>query len=149
MENNSTVRTMEYIGLDDWNRPVYKCIETGSLWKDITLGKGVPELFSCGNIFDGEPCSPIKSDLTVVFKTKYEESPYRFNYMMLGRLRSDCDYYLGYGNRNKSRLSGEDEKNHIEEMKSIYNSIDEKSKPEWLTWEQILEYERQMMGTGE
>jgi len=34
MSNN--IRTMEFLGIDGWNRPVYKCVETGTLWKDIT-----------------------------------------------------------------------------------------------------------------
>lgn len=144
METNENVRTMEYVGVDDWGRPVYKCIETEVLWKDVTLGGDYPELCSCGNDFDGEPCSPIKSDLIVTFKTKHEENPYRFNYMMLGRLRSDCDYYLGYGNRNKSRLCGGSVKEHIEKMKELHNSFPEGQKPEWMTYEEILEYEKQM-----
>lgn len=145
METNENVRTMEYVGVDDWDRPVYKCIETGGLWKDIELGKcDTPALYSCGNEFDGEPCSPIKSDLVVTFKTKHEENPYRFNYMMLGRLRSDCDYYLGYGNRNKSCLWAGSVKEQIEKMKELHNSFPEGQKPEWLTCEGILEYEKQM-----
>lgn len=144
-ERTAELRTMEYMGVDDWDRPVYKCIETGSLWKDIELGKcDTPALYSCGNDFDGEPCSPIKSDLVVVFKTKYAENPHRFNYMMLDRLRSDCDYYLGYGNRNKSRLCGGSVKEHIERMKEIHNSFPEGQKPEWLTYEGILDYEKRM-----
>ena len=144
MDSNDNARTMEYVGVDDWDRPVYKCIETGALWKDVTMGSDNPQLYSCGNDFDGEPCSPIKSDLVVTFKTKHEESPYRFNYMMLDRLRSDCDYYLGCGNRNKSRLCGGSVSEHIEKMKELHNSFPEGQGPEWLTYEGILEYEQQM-----
>lgn len=141
----SNVRTMDLIGVDDWGRPVYKCIETDALWKDIELGKrDTPALYSCGNQFDGEPCSPIKSDLIVMYKSKYAENPYRFNYMMLDRLRGDCDYYLGYGNRNKSHLYGESVNEHIERMKELHDSFPEGEKPEWLTYEGILDYEKQM-----
>lgn len=143
MANNE--RTMEYIGLDDWSAPVYKCIETGSLWKDINLGKGEPALYSSSNgEFDGEPCSPIRSELIVTFKTKYEESPHRFNYMLLGRLESDCKYFLGFGNRNESRLWAGSVKEQIEKMKELHNSFPEGEKPEWLTYEGILEYEKLM-----
>jgi hypothetical protein len=137
----SNIRTMNLIGVDDWDRPVYKCVENGMLWKDITLGNENPDLYSCGNDFDGEPDSSIKSNLVVIFQTKYKENANRFNYMMLDRMRSDCDYYLGYGNRNKNRLYYEDEKKHIERMKEIYNSFPDNEKPEWLTYEQILRYE--------
>lgn len=65
--------------------------------------------------------------------------------MMLGRLESDCKYYLGYGNRNPKHLWAGDEKKQIEEMKRIYNSFTDDKKPEWLTWENILEYEKEML----
>jgi hypothetical protein len=86
MENN--IRTMEFIGIDDWNRPVYKCIETSTLWKDITLGSDKPELYnSCNNCFDGEPDCPIKSNLIIKYKNQYKENHNRFNYQMFSRLR--------------------------------------------------------------
>jgi hypothetical protein len=136
---------MEYMGVDDWDMPVYKCIETGSLWKDIQLGKcDMPALYSCGNDFDGEPCFPIRSDLVVVFKTKYEESPYKFNYMLLGRLQSDCEYYLGFGGRSESSLWAGNVTGQIEKMKELWNSFPEGHKPEWLTYEGILDYEKRM-----
>jgi len=65
-----------------------------------------------------------------------------FKYQMLSRLQMDCDYYLGNGNRNIKHLWADDEKSHIQEMKDIYNSLDEK--PEWLKWEEILQYEKLM-----
>ncbi len=66
-----------------------------------------------------------------------------FNYMMLDRLRVDCEYYLGNGNRYKKHLWAGDEEEQIKEMKRLYNSFTDDKKPEWLTWEQILEYEKQ------
>lgn len=69
----------------------------------------------------------------------------KFRYMMLDRLRGDCEYYLGNGNRSSNVLWSEDERQHIENMKAIYNTFGEKDKPEWLTWEQILDYERRMI----
>nr|WP_162306329.1 LPD11 domain-containing protein [Brevibacillus laterosporus] len=142
---DNKIRTMEFLGIDDWDRPVYKCIETGILWKDVTLGNENPELYSCGNTFDGEPDFPIKSDLEIHFKNQYAKEENRFNYMVLDRLRSDCDYYLGYGNRNKNRLYYNDEQRHIDQMKELYNSFPNDKKPEWLTYEQILNYEKLMV----
>lgn len=70
----------------------------------------------------------------------------RFRYMMLDRFRSDCEYYLGFGGRNAEHaLWAHDEKRHIQNMKDLYNTFAEDEKPQWLTWEQILEYERQML----
>lgn len=73
--------------------------------------------------------------------TKYEP---KFRYMMLDRMRQDCDYYLGYGNRNTSQLWAGDEKAQIENMKALWNSFPEEDKPEWLTWDELLEYEKEM-----
>jgi len=74
-----------------------------------------------------------------------EEDENRFNYQMLDRLKSDCEYYLNCGNRCKKHLYYDDEQKHIDEMKKLYNSFSEDKKPEWLTWEQILTYEKQMV----
>lgn len=66
-------------------------------------------------------------------------------YMLLDRMRQDCEYYLGNGNRMKKYLWGNDEKEHIEDMKALLNSLPESEKPEWLSMEQIEEYERKMI----
>lgn len=68
-----------------------------------------------------------------------------FNYQMLGRLQSDCEYYLGFGNRCKEHLYYKDEQEHIDKMKELYNSFPNDEKPEWLTYEQILAYEKSMV----
>lgn len=73
--------------------------------------------------------------------SKYEP---RFRYIMLDRLRQDCKYYLGYGNRNPGNLWASDEKSQIENMKAIWNTFPKEDTPEWLTWDDILEFERKM-----
>jgi len=69
----------------------------------------------------------------------------KFQYMMLDRLRGDCDYYLGYGNRYPGHLWGKNEEAHIKAMKDIWHSFSFSEKPEWLTWEQIERYEEEML----
>jgi hypothetical protein len=66
----------------------------------------------------------------------------QFDYMMLSRLQQDCDYYLGYGNRNPKVLWAGNVDDHIEEMKKLWNRVPEK--PEWLSMQQIEEYEFEM-----
>ena len=148
MENNN-IRTMEYLGEDDWGNYVYKCIETETLYKGEVFGdeEHPSELYSCGNEFDGEMCYPIKSDLEIHYKPteKRPTKAQRFNYMMLDRLKMDCEYYLGNGNRYNKHLWAGDEKKQVEEMKRLYNSFPEGEKPEWLTLEQILQYEKEMV----
>lgn len=141
----SNIRTMELIGIDDWNRPVYRCIENGALWKDINLGEGVPALYSCGNDYDGEPSCPIKPQLEIVYVNQYHEDKYTFSYQMLSRLQCDCEYYLGLGLKNASVLFYKNEQEHINEMKNIWKSFPKDKKPKWLTWEQILQYEALMV----
>jgi hypothetical protein len=73
---------------------------------------------------------------------KSEES---FRYQLLSRLQSDCNYYLGYGNRSKRALWAGDETEQIITMKQLWNSFSHDDKPEWLTWNEILEYENKMI----
>lgn len=70
----------------------------------------------------------------------------RFRYQLLSRLQSDCNYYLGYGNRNKKALWAENETEQIEVMKELWKSFADDDKPEWLTWSDILDYEIKMIG---
>lgn len=72
----------------------------------------------------------------------------RFRYMLLNRMQTDCDYYLGYGNRCDGRLWARNEKKQIDYMKAIWNSFSDDKKPKWLTYDQILDYEAQMVKTG-
>ena len=71
---------------------------------------------------------------------KSEES---FRYQMLDRMKMDCEYFLGYGNRCEKYLWGGNVTTQIEYMKALWNSFTEK--PEWLTMEQICEYEAEMI----
>lgn len=66
-----------------------------------------------------------------------------FEYQLLSRLAQDCEYYLGYGNRNPKNLWALDEHQHIAKMRELWDLLDEK--PEWLTIDQIVEYERLMV----
>lgn len=144
MESN--IRTMRFMGIDDWDRPVYKCLETGILWKDLAnVHSDNAELYSCANSFDGEPCYPIQKDLDIRFEDKYVEDRNKFNYQMLSRLQIDCEYYLGNGNRYAGHLYYKTEQEHINAMKELYNNFLEDEKPEWLTYEQIEEYEKLMV----
>jgi len=137
---------LRYLGEDDWSRPVYQD-QFKRLWKDVELGDSAqPSLYvPVGNEFDGEPNMPIKQDFTIL-PTGLPSREKRFQYQMLDRLRSDCDYYLGYGRRNPQRLCENSEKEHIEEMKRMWLSFSEDEKPEWLPWEKILQYEKEMCG---
>lgn len=141
-KNNPSTLVLKYIGMDDFSCPVY-VDQFKQLWKDIDLGNSQnPSLYSVSNNeFDGEPMFPIKKDYTFS-PAPYRKNPYKFQYMMLSRLQSDCDYFLGYGNRNPNILRDNNPNAHISYMKELWNSFPENGKPEWLTWEQLLAYEK-------
>ena len=63
-------------------------------------------------------------------------------YRLLGKLRSDCEYFLGYGGADEGVLWKKSISQHISEMKQLYDLVPEK--PEWLTMEQINGYEARM-----
>lgn len=73
------------------------------------------------------------------------QSDEKFRYQLLSRMQGDCNYYLGYGNRSRKALWAENEKEQIEVMKELWNSFANDEKPEWLTWDDILEYENNMV----
>lgn len=68
-----------------------------------------------------------------------------FKYQLLSRMKMDCSYYLGNGNRNKNHLWASNEKEQIETMKVIWNSFSDEDKPEWLLWDDISDYESKMI----
>ena len=69
----------------------------------------------------------------------------RCRYRLLGRLQADCEYYLGFGNRNTNRLWAGNEEAQIETMTKLYESFAEDERPEWLTMDEIKEYGRRMI----
>lgn len=64
-------------------------------------------------------------------------------YMLLGRLQMDCNYYLGAGNRNSKHLWAGTPKEQIEKMKELYSKL--VVKPEWLSEKDISDYEKAML----
>lgn len=67
-----------------------------------------------------------------------------FNYRLLGRLQTDCDYFLNHGNRSARTLWAGDVDSQIAKMKELWTALPEDGKPEWLSMEDILTYEEEM-----
>lgn len=143
-EKTSVTLILKFISIDDFDCPTYKD-QFGRLWKDIELGNlDEPSLYSVtGNELDGEPCYPIKQEYSFD-PAPYRRNPHEFEYMLLSRLQSDCEYFLGYGNRNLHILLDENIQCHIERMKELWKGLPDDGKPEWLTWKQLLNYEKEM-----
>lgn len=71
----------------------------------------------------------------------------KFRYQMLDRLRSDCKYYLGYGNRSANALWARgNEAGQILHMVALYQSFPDSKKPEWLTADDIESFAVRMLG---
>jgi len=69
-----------------------------------------------------------------------------YKYMLLDRLRTDCEYYLGNGNRHAPHLWAGTVGTHIKSMILLYDSFPEADRPEWITKEDIENYRRMMEG---
>ena len=80
-----------------------------------------------------------------IMSTLKENDDAKFRYMLLSRLESDCKYFLGNGQRNEKHLWAGNVEKQIAKMRELYNSFADEEKPEWLTAEQIDEYEKQML----
>lgn len=72
-----------------------------------------------------------------------------FRYMLLGRLQRDCEYYLGYGNRQDKHLWASNVEDQIDTMITLYESFDDDKKPEWITIEEIEKYQEEMLRDAE
>ena len=67
-----------------------------------------------------------------------------YNYMLLDRLKQDCEYFLGNGNGNVDTLWAKDIDEQIAKMKELYNSFTDDEKPEWITIDDINNYGKEM-----
>lgn len=65
-----------------------------------------------------------------------------FEYMLLGRLRDDCEYWLGYGDRYDKYLWAGSPQRQIEKMLEIYDGLE--NQPEWISRADILDYAERM-----
>lgn len=65
-----------------------------------------------------------------------------FEYMLLGRLRDDCEYWLGYGDRYDKYLWAGSPQRQIEKMLEIYDGLEDQ--PEWISRVDILDYAERM-----
>ncbi len=68
-----------------------------------------------------------------------------FRYQMLGRLQSDCKYFLGNGNGDEKHLWGKDVRTHTDAMFALYDSFKDEEVPDWITYTMIMEYKHWML----
>lgn len=140
--------TLEFVGMDNFSTPVYKN-EDGQYFKDINCDRGSMYLCTASDI-DEDPDTPIDKiekyrnlEIEIIGRENEPTKEEKFNYMILSRLKMDCDYFLGNGNRCVKHLYHCDVESQIKAMKELYDGFDDK--PEWLTYEEILDYEKRMV----
>lgn len=89
----------------------------------------------------------MSGELREIIETHQANEP--FMYMLLDRMKQDCNYYLGSGssevNKSDKLWSGSSE-GIIEDMKALYNNFKAEDRPEWISLEMIEDYERKMRG---
>lgn len=74
------------------------------------------------------------------------EKSSEFLTQLLGRMVSDCDYYLGNGMRHPKHLWADNEKEQIEYMKEIWKELNSRGvNLRRLTYDDILDYEEKMI----
>lgn len=137
------MRKLTYIGEDYWGRETYRD-EQGRYYRIVD---GAMHTSSPSNDIDGEPDLPMKEDSYEIVNPMTDkqrlENEHKFDYMMLGRLKDDIEAYLNVEGdcryRNDHLVNAA---KTIAEMRKYWARIPDEVKPEWITEEQIEEYEK-------
>lgn len=149
------VLRLKRIGKNYWGHIAYKDEESGKFYLDIESGRfDNPQLYTCApsGDMDGEPDCPLKLQYEIINPVTEDErlqEKFTFEYSMLSRLQGDCIGYLSEGDwryHQLSRIWAGDIQKHIDKMRSLWNALP--IKPEWLTMEQINEYETRMISSS-
>lgn len=128
----------------------YPCYEDGNgkLYFDCNNGCGRLNLHtgayrdSFGDIC-GEPDR--RSEEIIQCSKPFKRHHRRKDYMMLERLRQDCDFFLGPGCGCENNLYYKTVEEHCNQMEKLWKSFGRYEKPNWLTLEQIKSYRVQML----
>jgi hypothetical protein len=92
---------------------------------------------------EGEPDKMIECHIVIanpLSEREEREKALKFDYMMLSRMQMDCKYYDNAAQYNNAHW--QTAKEMIESMKERWNKFPDDLKPEWITWEEILGYEK-------
>lgn len=163
LRENSTNEITQKIGVPEVERELkrqgiqnftYDVVERSFIFKDMndlnTAYNVVTKIFKIN-------CKVIKNRLSLkLVESKDINEDFDLStlddsgkYMFLDRMRSDCDYIIN-NNLGKSGFknlwAGSPEK-QIKSMKYLYNSV--KEKPDWISMEDINNYEKQLLNIDE
>lgn len=82
----------------------------------------------------------LTSKTTEIAQPKVQD--FSAEYQLLDRLRTDCEYFLGEGQRAEKHLWAGNVREQILKMRELYNALPDK--PEWLTEADIDSYAKRM-----
>ena len=92
---------------------------------------------------------PFVEEVEKIMKAHVESvcKPFEYEYMMLNRLKLDCETFLGKGARKEKHLWALDARDQISEMKRLLTEVP--IAPEWLSLEDIEGYEEKMLNNSD
>lgn len=85
----------------------------------------------------------MKDDVSKGFESILSQSE-TFRYMLLDRMKTDCEYFLGNGHGSEKFLWTGNAKEQIADMKALWNSFAADRKPETISMSDIERYEIKM-----
>lgn len=131
-------KAMPDISFTEWENPYFSVTPTTVSEKKNNTGKRASRRVEKQKA-DFEQLSLTSATAEVVQPNVQEHSS---EYQLLDRLRADCEYFLGEGNRSEKHLWAGNVRDHILKMRELYNSL--LIKPIWLTEANIDSYAKQM-----
>uniref|UniRef100_A0AB33J1D5 Large polyvalent protein-associated domain-containing protein n=1 Tax=Prevotella sp. GTC17254 TaxID=3236794 RepID=A0AB33J1D5_9BACT len=150
---------LQRVGENNLGYMAYKD-ENGRYYLDIDMveGKNPETLYHCcpSDDMDGEPDFPLWAKFEILNPLSDKElrmQHFHFEYSMLSRLKDECEAFVGKtGNEeddkwdcryhNVRNIWGTTINDQVSEMKRLWSKIPEDIKPQWCTWEEILELSR-------
>ena len=94
------------------------------------------------DLFMGSPAQAEPEDSPPEAPEAEEASDFKDVYRLLSRLKEDCDYFLGAGERQEKHLWAGNAAAQLDKMRELYALVPEK--PEWLTEQELSDYAQRM-----
>lgn len=118
--------------------------EAGYAASDELIEDGISEYRSHGGKGNSQDVADFIEREYLVEEPVAETVPYNYEneYRLLGRLKADCEYFLGWGGRAEKHLWAGNVREQIAKMRELHAALPEK--PEWLTPEDIDRYAQRM-----
>lgn len=135
--NNCEIKT-ELTDIDELSlfKEIYVkyCLKKNSSWYYGTNEETYQKLYK---VF-------VKSPEVVIDKSILQTDE-TFRYQLLDRMQTDCNYFLGNGDGHNKFLWGGNVETQIAYMRALYDSFPNEKKPEWISIEDIDNYQKEMI----